>query len=49
MSGITIVGNTFVNVSRVFHLGGGRDNLFLNNSIANVTRGCVWAPQCHRC
>ena len=36
MSGYTITGNTFVNISRALLLGGGRDNVFTNNSVEFV-------------
>ena len=36
VSGYTIAGNTFVNISRALLLGGGRDNVFTNNSVEFV-------------
>ena len=36
VSGYTVTGNTFRNVSRALLLGGGRDNVFTNNSVAFV-------------
>ena len=39
ISGFTITGNTFVNVSRALLLGGGRSNIFANNSITGVDGG----------
>ena len=35
VSGFSILSNTFINVSRALHLGGGRSNLFQNNTIQN--------------
>lgn len=39
MSGWTIVGNNFTNVSFALQLGGGRENLFLNNTV-DLTDRC---------
>ena len=39
VSGFSITGNTFINVSRALLLGGGRDNLFLDNTIVGVDGG----------
>lgn len=36
VSGFNIVSNTFTNVSRAFHLGGGRSNTFANNTIKHT-------------
>jgi len=36
VSGYTITGNTFVNISRALLLGGGRDNVFENNTVSFV-------------
>ena len=36
VSGFTITGNTFVNVSRALHLGGGRSIVFQNNTIRHA-------------
>ena len=39
ISGFNITGNVFVNVSRALLLGGGRSNVFANNSITGVDGG----------
>ena len=53
LSGTLVTGNRFVNVSRALLLGGGRDNIFVNNTVDGVDgtdaavhfddRGLGWA------
>src|SRR4051812_17330450 len=33
VSGLTFLRNTFINTTRAYHMGGGRDNVFSNNVI----------------
>jgi hypothetical protein len=41
VSGFTVTNNTFANVTRAFHLGGGRSNIFTFNTIRFPSRNSM--------